>query len=78
MEQRAEGVAASGKVDPDGFRPLQLCTPTAPALVIVPPVLLEDIGENLLGVAGAETIHGHLLIDKRAQAGRHIIADRSV
>lgn len=80
IEQRAEGVAAGeiGKVDPDGLVSLEFRTPTTPALVIVPPVLLEDVGENLLGIAVAETVYGHLLIDERARAGRYIIADRSV
>lgn len=77
VDQRAEGAAAGeiGKVDPDGLRSLQFRTPTTPALVVVPPVLPEEIRENLLGISGAETVHGHLFVDERKRTGRHIIAD---
>ena len=57
-------------------RSFQLRTPAAAALVIVPPVLLEDIGENFLGIAGAEAVQRHCFIDHGAQPARRIVADR--
>jgi hypothetical protein len=49
--------------------------PAAAALAVVPPILPENIGEDLLRIVGAETVHRHSLIDDGAQAAWCVISN---
>ena len=80
VKQAADRMAAYkfGKFCPDRHCPLQLGPPAAATLTVVPPVLPENIREDLFRVVGPKAVYRHSLVDDGAQPAWRVVSDRGV